>query len=197
MDARRPPCIHIIPAAWLRGHVLRVDQQLRPRRPANSNVPPSVPPACPLSTEISLDGHSGPWTAASRPIENAPLEGPTDLMSWSAPSPREFDASATAERRSPWPCSNHACNCRCARPWGPPDPGAPPCIRHLLFPATEGDRQGLPVPGAPPCIRHLLFRPPKGTGMGCQLVLAPHRAALRSCGGSWAGCLRSYNSPAP
>jgi hypothetical protein len=38
----------------------------------------------------------------------------------------------------------------------PPEPCAPPCIRHLLFPATEGDRHGVPA-----------------------RVLAPHRAALR------------------
>jgi len=26
-------------------------------------------------------------------------------------------------------------------PLGPPEPSAPPCLRHLLFPATAGDRQ--------------------------------------------------------
>src|SRR4029453_953982 len=42
-----------------------------------------------------------------------------------------------------------------------PDPCAPPCIRHLLFPATAGDRQGVPA-----------------------RVLAPHRVALRNTSGS-------------
>ena len=41
----------------------------------------------------------------------------TDSMSWSAPSLREFDASATDEWRSALRCMGHACNCRCAPPW--------------------------------------------------------------------------------
>ena len=49
-----------------------------------------------------------------------------------------------------------------ARALGPPDPGAPPCIRQRLLPVTAGDRHGLP-----------------------ERVLAPHRAARRSCSGSW------------
>jgi len=64
-------------------------------------------------------------------------------------------------------CRNNACNvrrCSMASPvyWplftafllprGAPDPGAPPCILHRVFPPTAGDLQGLP-----------------------DLVLAPHR----------------------
>ena len=30
-------------------------------------------------------------------------------------------------------------------PFGAPEPGAPPCMRHRFFPATAGERQGVPA----------------------------------------------------
>ena len=70
---------------------------------------------------------------------------------------------------------NQGFTTHCA-PLGPPDPRAPPCIRHRLFPATAGDRHGFP-----------------------DLVLATHRTALRGYSGSWAGCMGSVRhfSPSP
>jgi hypothetical protein len=85
-----------------------------------------------------------------------------DAVSWSMPSVREFSPSATDESRLSRRCSGHACSCRCAPPWVRLSPARPPCIRHLLFPATEGDRHGVPAP-----------------------VLAPHRAALSPRSLSW------------
>src|SRR5260370_20181504 len=58
-------------------------------------------------------------------------------------------------------------------PLGPPDPGAPPCIRQRLFPGTAGHPHGLP-----------------------ELVFAPHRPPPDFTDASWKGRAGGSNAAA-
>ena len=86
--------------------------------------------------------------------------------------------STTCERRPRQRCNGHSsCNLPLRGPVGPPEPGAPPCMRQRLLPVTAGDWHGLP-----------------------ERVLAPQRGARCSCmhRGRMHGVVRHFSrSPPP
>ena len=130
------------------------------RKPTgNSNrtpIRPSCPrPNCPLSNSSWTLSHT--CLAPAGRVHGPAVYGPTDSMSWSAPSPSEFDASATAERRSSRRVAAMLV-IAFARPF-----------RTSLIPARH---RGSGISS---------FPPPMGTGRAAGSGLAPHRAAARSC----------------